>query len=55
MVSEQAACPIDTALVLMKARATVVSQTLDEIAVAVLGRTIRFGDEARTPTPGNPA
>jgi AmiR/NasT family two-component response regulator len=43
MVSVQAACTMDEALVLMMDRATVQGETLDEIASAVLDRTIRFG------------
>ena len=44
MVSVQAECSVDDALVLMRDRATVQGQTLDEIAEAVLDRRIRFGD-----------
>jgi len=43
MVSVQAACSMDDALLLMSDRATADGETLDEIAAAVLGRTIRFG------------
>ncbi len=42
MVSAQARCPVIEALDLMKARACVEHQTLDEVAEAVLNRTIRF-------------
>jgi hypothetical protein len=43
MVSEQARCTIDEALGKMKERATVVGQTTEQIATAVVLRKIRFG------------
>ena len=43
MVSVQAECTLAEALVLMHDRAIVMGQTLNEIAVAVVDRTIRFG------------
>lgn len=43
MVSAQAACSFDDAIVLMKDRAATEGQTLDQIADAVLERSIRFG------------
>jgi AmiR/NasT family two-component response regulator len=43
MVSVQADCSLEEALELMRDRATVTHQTLDEIADAVLDRSIRFG------------
>ena len=42
MVSEQACCTIDEALGRMKERATVVGQTVEQIATAVVLRKIRF-------------
>jgi AmiR/NasT family two-component response regulator len=45
MVSVQAACSVDEALALMRDRATVQRQTMDQIAEAVLDRRIRFGAE----------
>ena len=44
MVAVQAACSLDEALALMQDRATVQGSTLDEIAGAVIDRSIRFGD-----------
>ena len=44
MVSVQASCTVDEALVLMRDRATVQGETLDAIAEAVLERQIRFGE-----------
>lgn len=43
MVSVQAECTVDYALHLMVDRANVTRCTLDDIAVAVIGRSIRFG------------
>jgi AmiR/NasT family two-component response regulator len=43
MVSVQAECTLPEALALMRERAIIMGQTLDEIAVAVVDRTIRFG------------
>jgi AmiR/NasT family two-component response regulator len=43
MVSVQADCTIDEAVVLMQDRAATMGQTLDEIAAAVVDRSIRFG------------
>jgi len=43
MVSEQAACALDDALVMMRDRAQVHHQTLTEIADDVIDRRIRFG------------
>ena len=43
MVSVQADCTLDEALVLMIERANVQRETLTEIAEAVLERRIRFG------------
>ncbi len=45
MVSVQAGCSVDEALALMRDRATVRGQTLDQIAEGVLDRRIRFGEE----------
>jgi len=44
MVSVQAACSMEDAMVLMHDRATVQGQTLEEIAAAVIDRSIRFGE-----------
>lgn len=44
MVCVQAQCTLPEALALMRDRATITHQTLDEIADAVLDRTIRFGE-----------
>jgi AmiR/NasT family two-component response regulator len=44
MVSVQAACSMDEALVLMQDRATVQGQMLEEIAAGVIDRSIRFGE-----------
>jgi len=44
MVSVQADCTLPDALRLMNDRAIVQGRTLDEIATAVLDRTIRFGE-----------
>jgi hypothetical protein len=44
MVSVQAGCSLPDALALMRDRATVSRQTLDEIAIAVVDRTMRFGE-----------
>ena len=44
MVSVQVGCTVDDALLLMKARAESDSVGVDEIASAVLERTIRFDD-----------
>ena len=44
MVSVQAGCSLEEALALMQDRATVRSSTLDEIAGAVIDRSIRFGE-----------
>jgi len=44
MVSVQADCTIDEAVVLMQDRAATMGQTLDEIAAAVIDRSIRFGE-----------
>lgn len=44
MVSVQADCTIDEAMILMQDRAATTGQTLDEIAAAVVDRTIRFGE-----------
>jgi hypothetical protein len=43
MVSVQAECSIDEALVLMKDRAVVAGESLLEIAKATVDRRIRFG------------
>jgi AmiR/NasT family two-component response regulator len=43
MVSVQAECSVDQALILMVERAQVQRQTLTEIAEEVLARRIRFG------------
>jgi hypothetical protein len=43
MVSVQAECTLPEALALMRDRAIVTHQTLDEVAVAVIDRAIRFG------------
>ena len=43
MVATQAACSFDDAIVLMNDRAATEGQTLDQIALAVLDRSIRFG------------
>jgi hypothetical protein len=43
MVSVQAECTTSEALGMMKERAAVSGQTLDEIAKGVLDRSIRFG------------
>jgi len=43
MVASQAACSFDDAIVLMHDRAATEGQTLDQIARAVLERSIRFG------------
>ena len=44
MVSTQADCDLEQAYVLMSDRATVARLTLEEIAIAVLDRSIRFGE-----------
>ena len=44
MVAVQADCTCDQAVVLMTERATVTHKTVDEIALGVLGREIRFGE-----------
>ena len=44
MVSVQATCSFEEAIVLMKDRAATEGQTLDEIASAVIDRLIRFGE-----------
>ena len=45
MVTVQAAaCTFDEAIELMQARARQTHRTLEQIAVDVLGRSIRFGD-----------
>jgi AmiR/NasT family two-component response regulator len=44
MVSVQAECSVDQALALMKDRAIVHGETLEDIAAAVVAREIRFGD-----------
>ena len=43
MVSVQATCTLSEALDLMRDRATVEGQSLNEIAAAVLDRSMRFG------------
>ena len=43
MVSVQADCPLDEALVIMMDRASVQHQTLTQIAEGVIQRRIRFG------------
>jgi len=43
MVSVQVGCTLDQALALMKDRAGVQAEQLDEIADAVVERSIRFG------------
>jgi len=43
MVSVQADCSLDNALVMMHERAQVQHRTLPQIADAVLARSIRFG------------
>ena len=42
MVSAQASCTCAEAIVMMNARAVETHHTLDEIAVSVLDRTMRF-------------
>jgi hypothetical protein len=44
MVSVQADCTIDEAVLLMQDRAATMGQTLDEIAAAVIDCSIRFGE-----------
>ncbi len=44
MVSAQAQCSVDEAMIMISDRATVTGLTLDEIADAVIDRTIRFGE-----------
>jgi len=44
MVAVQAHCTVDEALALMKDRAAVQHQALDEIADDVVDRAIRFAD-----------
>jgi AmiR/NasT family two-component response regulator len=44
MVTVQAECTMDEALDLMRDRAAVGGQTLEEIADAVIDRSIRFGE-----------
>lgn len=44
MVSVQAACTVYDALTLMKERALVSHRTLEEVAVAVIERRIRFAE-----------
>ena len=43
MVATQAGCSFDDAIVLMHDRAATEAQTLDQIAHAILERTIQFG------------
>jgi hypothetical protein len=43
MVSVQAECTLDEALVMLKERAQVSGQTLAEVAAATVERRIRFG------------
>jgi len=43
MVSIQADCTFDEAVVLMQERAAVHSQTLEEVAIGVIGHLIGFG------------
>ena len=44
MVSAQAECTIDEALLRMQERASRRYQTLEEVAVDVVARRVRFGD-----------
>jgi hypothetical protein len=46
MVSVQAQCSVDHAMLLMRERAVIQGRTLYQIAVAVLDRTINFGEAA---------
>ena len=46
MVSLQADCELEQAYVLMSDRALVSGRTLDDIALAVIDRSIRFGQYA---------
>lgn len=46
MVSIQADCELEQAYVLMSDRATVAHVSLDDIALAVLDRSIQFGLDA---------
>ena len=46
MVSIQADCLLEQAYVLMSDRATVSHRTLDDIALSVVDRSIRFGQYA---------
>jgi hypothetical protein len=43
MVSVQADCMLSKAIVMMKARASLDGVTLEELAVAIVTREIRFG------------
>jgi hypothetical protein len=45
MVSVQAQCTVEAALVLLKERALVSGQTLSEIAAGTVARRIRFGPD----------
>jgi ANTAR domain len=45
MVSVQAQCSVDEALVMLKERAQVSGQTLAEVAAATVERRIRFGPD----------
>jgi AmiR/NasT family two-component response regulator len=44
MVSVQAECSMPEALTMLRERAMLMGQTLDQIAVAVVERRIRFGE-----------
>ena len=46
MVSIQSDCELEQAYVLMSDRAAVAHRTLDDIALAVIDRSIRFGQYA---------
>ena len=50
MVSVQASCTVEEAVVLMQARADETLHTLEQIAGAVIGRVIRFGAGPRSET-----
>jgi len=47
MVSEQADCTIEEALAMMKERAAVLGQTIEQVATAVVLRKARFGEPPR--------
>ena len=50
IVSAQANCSVDAALLLLKRRASATSCDLEEIAVSVITRRVRFHDDHRSDT-----